>query len=79
MIGNQMLSDAYISPADIPAEFVRQGWTTPASAPHSGAILNMIGDGRIPAEQVNGRYRIDRTTLPEIAALFGLNRQTSNK
>jgi hypothetical protein len=62
--------------AEIPSELIREGFAEPETAPRYRRVYNAILDGRIPAEQVNGRYRIARSTLPYIAALFGLNDHT---
>jgi hypothetical protein len=61
----------------IPSELVREGYAEPETAPRYRRVYNAILDGRIPAEQVNGRYRIARSHLPQIAELFGLKGRTS--
>jgi len=35
-------------------------------------LWTMVVDGRLPAEQVNGRYQVARASLPAIAALLGI-------
>jgi len=41
-------------------------------APSYRKLWTLTVDGRIPAEQMNGRYQVRRTDLPGIAALLGL-------
>jgi hypothetical protein len=75
---NMSDTSRYFSTPQIPIELIREGYAEPDTAPRYRSIYNAILDGRIPAEQVNGRYRIPRSTLPHIAALFGLKDQTSS-
>ena len=37
-------------------------------------LWNLVVDGQLPAVQVAGRYRIERSDLPAIAATLGLVR-----
>lgn len=41
-------------------------------SPSYRQLYNMTLDGRLPAEQVNGRYQLRRTDLPAIAVSLGL-------
>jgi hypothetical protein len=41
-------------------------------APSYRKLWTLTVDGRIPAEQMNGRYQVRRTDLPGIAASLGL-------
>lgn len=45
---------------------------TGEQAPSYRKLWTMTVDGRIPADQVNGRYRVRRADLPAIAGLVGL-------
>ena len=40
--------------------------------PNYRKLWSLTVDGRLPAEQVNGRYQVRRVDLPSIAALLGL-------
>ena len=76
---DKIMSDPlhYFSTPEIPTELIREGYADPKTAPRYRRVYNAILDGQIPAEQVNGRYRIARSHLPQIAALFGLGNQSS--
>lgn len=41
-------------------------------APNYRKLWTLTVDGRIPAEQTNGRYQVRRADLPSIAATLGL-------
>ena len=45
---------------------------TGTQAPGYRRLWTEVVDGRIPAEQVNGRYQVRRTDLPAIAASLGM-------
>lgn len=41
-------------------------------SPSYRRLYNLTVDGRLPAEQVKGRYQLRRTDLPAIAVSLGL-------
>lgn len=45
---------------------------TGGEVPSYRKLWTMVVDGRLPAEQVNGRYQVRRSDIPEIAAKLGL-------
>ena len=36
-------------------------------------VYGLVLDGKIPAEQISGRYFLEESTVPQIAAALGLN------
>jgi hypothetical protein len=42
------------------------------SAPAYRQLYELILDGKLPAEQVNGRWFVDEADLPAIAATLGM-------
>ena len=42
------------------------------SAPAYRRLYELVLDGKLPAEQVNGRWFVDEADLPAIAATLGL-------
>ena len=45
---------------------------TGAEAPTYRRLWTLTVDGRIPAEQINGRYQVRRADLPDIASTLGM-------
>ncbi len=58
-----------VSLTSLPRELER---LTGARPPGYRRLWTLTVDGRIPAEQVNGRYQVRRADLPDIAAELGL-------
>ena len=50
---------------------------TGTEAPTYRRLWTLTVDGRIPAEQVNGRYQVRRADLPDIAAALGMTVPTA--
>ncbi len=46
---------------------------TGKQAPSYRKLWSLTVDGRLPAEQINGRYQVRRADLPGIAAMLGLS------
>lgn len=51
---------------------------TGKQAPSYRKLWSLIVDGRVSANQVNGRYQVPRTDLPAIAVLLGLTAPEDN-
>lgn len=63
----------------IPGEIKELTAAEPARVPRYRSVYGKVLDGQIAAELVNGRYRVRRSQLPEIAEMFGLSVATSNR
>ena len=74
-----MKADFYIPTPQIASELIGAGYAKSGQAPGYRAIYQAILDGRIAAEQINGRYRIQRSQLPKIAEIFGLSVPSSKQ
>jgi len=51
---------------------------TGSQSPSYRRLYFMVLDGRVPAQQVNGRYFVRRSDLPGIAAMLGMTRSTAS-
>jgi hypothetical protein len=64
----------YFRVPELPTALVKAGYAKRDDAPRYRQIYNLILDGRIEAEQVNGRYRVARNNLAIVAEVLGLTK-----
>ena len=52
-------------------DFANRGFSIPEQVTYQ-AMWRAVANGRLPAQQVSGRYRVRRSDLPAYAAFLGL-------